>query len=250
MRRYGPAALLLLVGAAVLRISLFSDLYLRYVQAGLRPYLIVSGTLLVLLGLARAVLTARAARDGTAPMDRSAHPAEDGHGHIHSPTGGPRVAWLLALPAAALLLFPPPALGSYSAAREEARGAAEHVGTFPALPAGDPVDLSLAEFSTRAVYDSGYSLKDRTVRLTGFVTHGDGGAWYVTRLRVACCAADATTVRVEVRGADAPEADTWVVVTGAWHPEGELGSSAAWPPVLDAATVRRIAEPSDPYEKR
>lgn len=30
----------LLVGAAVLRISLFSDLYPRYVQAGLRPYLV------------------------------------------------------------------------------------------------------------------------------------------------------------------------------------------------------------------
>lgn len=112
------------------------------------------------------------------------------------------------------------------------------------------MDLSPARFSTRAVHDSGYSLKGHTVRPTGFATHDDGGARYVTRLRVACCAADATTVRAEVRGADAPEADTWVVVTGAWRPEGELGPSAARPPVLDATTVRRIAEPSDPYEKR
>ncbi|MBK3638280.1 hypothetical protein JHN52_36530, partial [Streptomyces sp. MBT97] len=56
MRRYGPAALLLLTGGAVLRITLLGDLYLRYVQAGLRPYLIVSGAALVLLGLVTAVL--------------------------------------------------------------------------------------------------------------------------------------------------------------------------------------------------
>ncbi|MGA5443345.1 TIGR03943 family putative permease subunit [Streptomyces griseoincarnatus] len=161
-----------------------------------------------------------------------------------------RQAWLLVLPAAALLLFPPPALGSYSAARDEARRAAESVGTFPALPAGDPVDLSVSQFGSRAVYDSGYSLRGRTVRLTGFVTPGDGDAWYVARLRVACCAADATTSKVEIRGPDAPETDTWVTVAGTWRPRGELGFPSAWPPVLDATTVVRIAEPSAPYEER
>ncbi|MFI2378715.1 hypothetical protein ACH5AO_27210 [Streptomyces sp. NPDC018964] len=49
----------------------------------------------------------------------------------------------------------------------------------------------------RAAHAGGYSLKGRTVRLTGFVTTGDGGTRYVTRLRVACCAADATAVRAE-----------------------------------------------------
>lgn len=250
LRRYGPALLLVLVGAAVLRISLFSDLYLRYVQSGLRPYLVVSGTLLGLLGFVRAALTARVARNRTDAADRDTRPATDDHGHLHSHTDGPRVAWLLVLPAAALLLFPPPALGSYSAAREEAGRAAESIGMFPALPAGDPVDLSVSEFASRAVNDSGYSLKGRTIRLTGFVTSGDDGAWYVTRLRVVCCAADATTAKAEVRGAAAPETDTWVTVTGLWRPQGELGSPAAWPPVLAATTVERIAQPSDPYEKR
>lgn len=245
MRKYGPAALLSLVGAAVLRVSLFSDLYLRYVQAGVRPYLIASGALLALLGLVRGTLTARAAREGVADTDGHGQPD---HGHAH--TGAPRVAWLLALPAVALLCFPPPALGSYSAAREEAARAEEYVGTFPALPAGDPVELSLAEFGSRAAYDSGYSLRDRTVRVTGFVTRDDDGTWYVTRLRVACCAADATAVKAEVRGVRAPEADTWVTVTGTWHPSGRLGSAAAWPPVLDATDARPIAEPADPYEER
>ncbi|CAL9513198.1 hypothetical protein SUDANB108_03705 [Streptomyces sp. enrichment culture] len=404
MRRYGPAVLLALVGAAILRVSAFSELYLRYVQPGLRPWLVVSGTALTLLALAAGV-TARApgagrgrdprepapqdggsygvdaqdgglhgadardggsygadlqdggslgaspqegglhgaspqdggsygvdARDGgshgaspqdggshgASPQDgglrgvdardggsygadlqdggslgvdargggpsnadpqgvdpqgagpqdgdprdadsrdadpRDAEPRHDGryghgrhHGHEHA--HGPRVAWLLTLPALALLLFPPPALGSYSAEREAAQRAARGVGTFPALPAGDPLDLTLGEFGSRAVYDSGRSLRGRTIRLTGFVTRDADGTWYVTRLLVSCCAADASTAKAEVRGADAPAVDTWVTVTGTWRPEGALGSDAAWPPVVDAASVRPVPQPDNPYEKR
>ncbi|MFH8657539.1 TIGR03943 family putative permease subunit [Streptomyces afghaniensis] len=243
MRRYGPAVLLALVGAAIWRVSLFSDLYLRYVQPGLRPYLVVSGGVLVLLGVAVGVL-ARTADAGEAREDPGA-PA----GHTHGPAG-PRVAWFLTLPALALLLFPPPALGSYSAEREADGRAARGVGTFPALPAGNPLDLTLGEFGSRAVYDSGRSLTGRTVRLTGFVTRDADGTWYVTRLLVSCCAADAGAAEAEVRGAGAPPVDTWVTVTGTWHPEGEPGSDAAWPPVLDATSVRRTPQPDNPYEKR
>lgn len=161
------------------------------------------------------------------------------------------MAWLLTLPAAALLLFPPPALGSYSASREAAQQAAQGVGAFPKLPAGNPLTLTLAEFSSRAIYDSGHSLKDRTVRMTGFVTHGDGDTWYITRLLVTCCAADATTSKVEIRGSDAfPAADAWVTVTGTWQPKGKLGTDAAWPPVLKTTSVKQVKEPSDPYEQR
>jgi uncharacterized repeat protein (TIGR03943 family) len=310
--RYGPCLLLVLVGAAVLRISLFGELYLRYVQAGLRPYLVVSGVVLVLLGGAMAVVrgvagggaaggsgtggvgargageeVARGAGDdgahragaegGGEAVDESGREAlgevgrgaggeggheagddgghgvggEGAHGHSHG-VAGPRIAWLLTLPALALLLFPPPALGSYSAEREAAQRAAQGVGTFAALPAGNPVELTLGEFTSRAIYDSGRSLQGRTVRMTGFVTHGDDGTWYLTRLSVTCCAADATTSKVEVRGAadGAPPVDTWVTVTGTWHPKGELGTDGAWPPVVDASAVRRVTQPADPYEKR
>ncbi|MCG7204496.1 TIGR03943 family putative permease subunit [Streptomyces arenae] len=267
MRRYGGPVLLCLVGAAVLRITLLGDLYLRYVQAALRPYLIASGTGLILLGIATAIPRTRtrtpdehgdevggAHGDEPGGGRRDEHGAEGGHGgggghgrHAH----GPRVAWLLALPALALLLFPPPALGSYSAQREAAQRAAQGVGTFPALPSGDPVRLTLAEFSSRAIYDSGRSLTGRTVVMTGFVTDGaSAGSWYLTRLTVTCCAADATTGKVEIRGADAPPADTWVTVTGTWHPKGRLGSDAAWPPVLDATALKTVRQPSDPYETR
>jgi uncharacterized repeat protein (TIGR03943 family) len=238
--------LLALVGAAILRVSLFSELYLRYVQPGLRPFLVVSGAALVLLA-AVAALPARPAgrwRDDD-PRDghRRAHDPGDGHEH---PAHGPRVAWLLTLPALALLLFPPPRVRR---CRNRGR-AAQGVGTFPALPQGDPLDLTLGEFGSRAVYDSGRSLRGRTVRLTGFVTRDADGTWYVTRLLVSCCAADASTAKAEVRGADAPAVDTWVTVTGTWHPEGALGSDAAWPPVVDATAVRRVPQPANPYEKR
>nr|WP_206328224.1 TIGR03943 family protein [Streptomyces sp. S3(2020)] len=233
--------LLVLVGAAILRISAFSQLYLRYVQAGLRPYLVVSGAVLVLLGMVMAVVRRAEHADDDGDHD-DAH-----HDHAHH---GPRVAWLLTLPALALLLFPPPALGSYSAEREAAQRAAQGVGTFPALPAGDPVELGVGEFASRAIYDSGRSLKGRTVRMTGFVTHGDDGTWYVTRLLVSCCAADATTSKVEIRDADPLPADTWVTVTGTWHPKGKLGTDEAWPPVLDTASVKQVRQPADPYEKR
>lgn len=259
MRRYGSCLLLVLVGGAVLRISLFSELYLRYVQASLRPYLVVSGAALVLLGIAMAVVR-RTADDHDGDVDDGHgedhghdvdHGHDEDHGHSHG-AAGPRVAWLLTLPALALLLFPPPALGSYSADREAAQRAAQGVGTFPALPARNPVELTLGEFGSRAIYDSGRSLKGRTVRMTGFVTHGDDGTWYLTRLSVTCCAADATTNKVEVRGAadGAPTVDTWVTVTGTWHPKGKLGTDGAWPPVIDAATVVQVKQPADPYEKR
>ncbi|MFF5960158.1 TIGR03943 family putative permease subunit [Streptomyces luteogriseus] len=265
MRRCGPAVLLALVGAAILRVSLFSELYLRYVQAGLRPYLVVSGAALVLLAVAVAVVARGAAvhetedheggdggGDGHGDGGGDGHEGDGdraGHSHSHGPAG-PRVAWFLTLPALALLLFPPPALGSYSAEREAAQRAAQGVGTFPALPSGSPVDLALGEFGSRAVYDSGRSLKGRTVRLTGFVTRDGDGTWYVTRLLVSCCAADATTAKAEVRGVEAPPVDTWVTVTGTWHPEGELGSTEAWPPVVDVTSLRRVRQPDKPYEKR
>ncbi|MFJ1808844.1 MULTISPECIES: hypothetical protein [unclassified Streptomyces] len=109
----------------------------------------------------------------------------------------------------------------------------------------------MAGCSSRAIHDSGCSLKGRTVRLTGVVTHGDDSTWYVTRLLATRCAADAAMGKVEIRDADDDvlPADTWVTVTGTWRPKGALGSDAAWPPVLDAVTLTRVKQPADPYEK-
>lgn len=254
LRLRPQGVLLILCGAALLRIALFSELYLRYVKEGLRPYLVISGVALIVLGLVGMIgRDEDEDEDEHAVHDEGAAPTDAGHGQEahagHDHTRNPRIAWLLTAPALALLLFPPPALGSYSAGREEARVAAQGTGTFPELPAGDPVDLTLGAFASRAEWDTGASMKNRTVRLTGFVTRDDDGTWYIARLLVTCCAADAQALKVEIRDADAPAADAWVTVTGTWHPTGKPGSDAARP-VLDAASVKRVPAPSDPYEKR
>ncbi|MFD6289838.1 TIGR03943 family putative permease subunit [Streptomyces sp. NPDC060205] len=271
LRLRPQGVLLLLCGSALLRIALFSELYLRYVKEGLRPYLVVSGAALIALGLlgllARTHDEEEEEYEGDEDEDEGDEDEDEGeghdeaaapdrsdthdhaHDHAHDDTRNPRIAWLLTAPALALLLFPPPALGSYSVEREEARVAAQGAGTFPELPAGNPLDLTLGAFASRAEWDTGASLKGRTVRLTGFVTRDDDGAWSVARLRVTCCAADAQALKVEIRGEDAPAADTWVTVTGTWHPTGKPGTDAARP-VLDAVSVKRTTAPSDPYEKR
>ncbi|MEU8861275.1 TIGR03943 family protein [Streptomyces umbrinus] len=258
LRPRPQGVLLILCGAALLRIALFSELYLRYVKEGLRPYLVISGVALIVLGLVGMIgrdedENEDEDEDEHAVHDEGAAPTDAGHGQEahagHDHTRNPRIAWLLTAPALALLLFPPPALGSYSAGREEARVAAQGTGTFPELPAGDPVDLTLGAFASRAEWDTGASMKNRTIRLTGFVTRDDDGTWYIARLLVTCCAADAQALKVQIRDADAPAADAWVTVTGTWHPTGKPGSDAARP-VLDAASVKRVPAPSDPYEKR
>ncbi|MFF8831257.1 TIGR03943 family putative permease subunit [Streptomyces sp. NPDC015131] len=250
MTRRFQIALLVLLGAAVLRVSLLSELYLRYVKAGLRLPLIATGVLLLALGVAAAVREARAhlrdrPADQATDAPERAHGSggDDGHGHSHA--HGPRVAWLLYVPAVMLLLFAPPALGSYTAARDE-MVAGPRTGTFPPLPEGDPLPLAVRDFSARAVHDTGRSLDGRTVRLTGFVTPGEDGGWYLSRLLIACCAADAGVLKVRVHGAGAPPADAWVTVTGVWRPAGRPGADDARPE-LDATGVERAAQPKDPY---
>ncbi|MYW00315.1 TIGR03943 family protein [Streptomyces sp. SID3343] len=281
MRRDVQAVVLILIGGALLRISL-TDMYLRYVKEGLRPALIAAGVILFLVGLIAAVRDGIQRRDeatevaratasdgGGSPGDDGAHDGghedrpghletpdgghdrahDDGHGHDHA--SGPRAAWLLCLPVLALFLIAPPALGSYTASRSDnvvaKPAAASSDAGFPALPPGDPLPMTLADFLIRSVWDTAAPLKDRNVQLTGFVTPGRNGGWYVTRMVISCCAADAFARKVEVHGAPAPPADSWVQVTGKWLPNGQLQSDDAMP-ALTATTVERIPEPKDTYE--
>ncbi|MFI1396393.1 TIGR03943 family putative permease subunit [Streptomyces sp. NPDC020681] len=249
MRRTFQTLLLLLTGAGVLRVSLFSDIGLRYVKQGLQPFLVVSGIILCAAGLIGARrdglrLRGRHGHDGS-PSDTAVEP---GHGHEHEHTHGPRIAWLLLPPVLALLLFAPPALGSYTAARDHPK-IVEDYERFEPLPAHGPAPLSLTEFIARAQQDDKQSLKDRPVLLQGFVTPGSNGTWELTRLLVACCAADSQSLTVTMHGAAAPPADTWVKVTGTWHPRGALGTTSA-ALALDVATTQKIPEPRIPYLDR
>ncbi|MER5716951.1 TIGR03943 family protein [Streptomyces sp. NPDC002132] len=264
MKRFAQAGLLVLCGLGLLQASLLTDGYLRYVKEGMRPLLIVSGAVLVLLGAAEAwsAWRARAGDAGGHGPGGHAHTsqddgADDTHGHAgegrgahgHDHSGVPRVAGLLFLPALSLLFYAPPALGSYTAAREAPKAVAvvDEDG-FDPLPATSPLPITLTDFTQRVQQDAKQAIKGRTVRMTGFVTPaGDGReGWYLTRILLSCCAADAQSVKVRVYGVRAPKADAWVTVTGTWHAEGALGTSSA-AVALDARGVEKVERPTNGY---
>ncbi|MET7675855.1 TIGR03943 family putative permease subunit [Streptomyces seoulensis] len=240
MRRLAQTALLALIGAGLLHTALFTDLYLRYVKEGLRPVLIASGVVLLLLGAVNAVLDLR--------RDPESHENHEHHEHGHDHSHAPKVAWLLALPALSLLLYAPPALGAYTAAHSNGKPVATTPRErFPALPATSPLPLTLTGFTQRVQQDPTRAIKGRQVQLTGFVTPaGAGGGWYLTRIIFTCCAADSQTVKVRVHGPDAPPANTWLAVTGTWHPAGRLGTKTA-EAALDVKETRPIAQPINAY---
>ena len=213
-----------LVGAVLLRLTV-TGAYTRYVKAGMGPWLVVAGVVVIVLGVATLVRAWRG--DG------------DERGHEH----GERVGWLLLAPIAALLLVAPPALGSFGVDRGASVDVREGAPEFQPLdPDAGPVDMTLLEFSQRAFDHEGSSLGDTPVRLTGFVA--GGGGFRLARYQIACCAADAAPLVVRVVGTEGgtPARDQWVTVTGTFRPAG--GDIAE----LAATSVVEIPEPADPYE--
>ncbi|MEU4221328.1 TIGR03943 family putative permease subunit [Actinoplanes sp. NPDC026623] len=236
MNRQAQAVIMLLFGGALLKASL-SDLYLRYVKQALQPFLIGAGILLV----AAAILTLWYELRGKAER-------HDGPGHHHEP----RVGWLLLLPVLGLLLVAPPALGSYAAGQSgTVLTAPGSDSDYPALPAGDPVDLGLLDYASRAVFDGGRSLTGRTVRLTGFVTPGPDGEPMLARMVVSCCAADGRPIKVGLDGDTRVTAasDAWVQVVGAWtNRVAKDPVNQADVPYLKVTAWQEIPAPKQPYE--
>ncbi|MFI1735755.1 TIGR03943 family putative permease subunit [Streptomyces acidicola] len=251
MNRQAQAVILFLVGVAVLRAG-FTDLYLRYVKAGLQPLLLLAGV--VLIAAAAATLWYGRRRPRTADDDepephegRESHEGHEG-GHVHRE---PRVSWLLVLPLVALILVAPPALGSYSAMRA-GTALQEAPWGYPKLPTDDPLRLELADYAGRAVYDHGRSLGDRHVKLTGFLALDENGTAYLVRMTLNCCAADAQPVKVGLSGELPPvlRPDTWLEVTGTY-----TGKQVKDPvndgviPFLKATEARPVKAPRDPYDE-
>jgi uncharacterized repeat protein (TIGR03943 family) len=255
VKRFVQVGLLVLGGLGLLHTSFFTDEYLRFVKAGMRPLLVASGVLLIALGVAEAWASPPKEAHGDGPdagHDAHGHEHSDGHGdgdrdgHGHDHSRVPRVAWLLFLPVLSLLFYAPPALGSYTASREPAKVVAVQEDDFDPLPATSPLPITLTEFTQRVQQDRSRAVKGRTVRMTGFVTPADGDGWYLTRIIISCCAADSTTLKVRVYGVTAPKVDTWVTVDGVWHEGGTLGTSSA-AVAVDARTVEKVRKPTNSY---
>lgn len=242
MRRETANILLILLGGALVKLVVSGE-YLRYVKPAHQPWMLGGGAIMVLLGL---VAVARDLR--WAGGERTGH--EDGHAH------GTRSAWMLLVPVLTVLLVAPPALGSDSVERAQARSARVQPGSavnaaFPPLPSAGVVPLPVSDFAARAGWDDTGTLDGRTVRLTGFLVHR-GEQRYLARMAIGCCAADASPVTVLLRGdavrdlAGLPN-DTWIEVTGEVVP-GSATERSKYVPELTVGSVRPIPEPADPYE--
>jgi len=274
MSRLTQAVVMLLLGGAVLRASV-TDLYLRYVKAGLRPFLIAAGLLLVVAAVMTLwqALRARHPHEHSVParpgddslpaqpghdslpaqpghdyQDHHAAADDDGHGHGHHE---PRVGWLLILPALGLLLVSPPALGSFAAGKAGSVSAAPaSASDYPPLAAGDPTKVGLLDYASRALFDDGKSLTGRNLQMSGFVTPGPDGQPMLARIVLTCCAADGRPIKVGMSGKvplDVP-ADTWIQVTGVYT------AKRAKDPVnnvdmayVEVASWEAIPEPKQPY---
>ncbi|MFD5632521.1 TIGR03943 family putative permease subunit [Streptomyces sp. NPDC127077] len=279
MNRQAQAAVLFLVGAAVLHASV-TDLYLRYVKAGLRPLLLAAGVVLIVTAVATVwyeIRDHRASADRTGPEPADVDDDGHGHGHGHRPLDGdehepldgdghgddhgrghghghghrePRISWLLVLPLLALILVAPPALGSYSAMRTGT--ALQAPFGYAKLPAGDPVALGLVDYASRAAYGHGRSLGGRQVKITGFVALDRSGAPYLVRMALNCCAADAQPVKIGLSGRTPPvlRPDTWLEVTGRYTAKRTTDPvNGGIIPYLEVSSARPVPTPRDPYDE-
>jgi putative membrane protein len=249
VNRQAQAVVLFLVGWAVL-IASSTDLYLRYVKAGLRPLLLAAGIVLIVAAIATIWYEVRQARATRENQEREHHLDldVDRRGHAHRE---PRISWLLVLPLLALTLVAPPALGSYSAMRE-GTGLQPPWG-FLTLPASDPLQLTVVDYAGRAAYDHGRSLGDRRVKITGFIALDGSGAPYLTRMVLSCCAADAVPIKVGLSGQIPPilQPDAWFEVIGTYTSKQTKDPiNEGIIPFINISQARRIAVPSDPYESQ
>ena len=218
--------LLLLTGAFAIWLA-WSGTALNFVKPSMTPYVLAAGAVSVLLALLP-----------PGGLLGRTEAGDDDHGHAHGET---KVAWLLVVPLLVVILVPPAPLGANAISARRASGRSGP-STFPALraPTRGAVDMSMAEFTTRALRDPDRSLEGVPVRLTGFVSGPADGGYRLARFVIFCCAADGEAVEVVVRGAGTYDVDQWLEVEGVWQP----GSA----PALVAARARPVDRPEKPYE--
>jgi uncharacterized repeat protein (TIGR03943 family) len=210
-----------LMGSVCLRLAT-SDEYLRYVNPWMRWPLLATAALLLTLAV------------------RQLWSDPGGPGAEHD---RPSSVWMLVLPILVVFVVSPPALGAYAADRSAVKVASK--GDYHSLDGGTVVPMSISEFQGRAQWDD--TLVGATVQLTGFVSTS-GGHWFVTRLQISCCAADAVAYRIRIDGSvPTPPVNSWVQVTGTWEKPASGDVPRLDPPVLRTTSVTPVAEPKNPY---
>jgi uncharacterized repeat protein (TIGR03943 family) len=156
------------------------------------------------------------------------------------------------LPVLGLLLVAPSALGSYAAGQAGTVLTAQSSDSdSPPLPAGDPAPISLLDYASRALFDSGKSLTERNLQLTGFVTPGPDGQPMLARMVLTCCAADGRPIKVGLTGGTpvSVPADTWVTVVGVYSARTEKDSvNQAAVPYVEVRSWQETTAPKQPYE--
>jgi uncharacterized repeat protein (TIGR03943 family) len=234
VRRETQNVLLVLLGGALCKIAWNGD-YLRYVKPSLLPFLVAAGLMILALGLISIGRDMRGSR--SAP--------DDDHDHAG------RSPWLLVLPVLAILLVAPPALGADTVIRSAAADAPQQPTIeFPPLVPGPAPALRMSDFVTRAVWDKAGTLNGRQVRLVGFIVHGVPGTTHLARLAMACCAADATPVKVRLQsypGLTALPQDGWFEVRGQLVP-GSANADTRFTPTLTVSDLHPVSPPAQPYE--
>lgn len=242
MRRNVAGLIVVFVGAAVLQLAI-SETYLRYVKPGMRWMLLIAGAVLILLAVADVLADTKKQPASEEHDVHTPEVADEGH-HHH---GLPRAAWLLLVPVFALLVVDPPALGADAAQRQSPVAAKPIAPSGVRLPGNTnaPVALPVRDYAVWAVWEK-ESMRGRTFQLTGFVTPGKSGNWYLTRIGLNCCVADGTAFLVEVHGQPAPPKNQWVQVIGTWRePTKQRDGDVA---ALDVSSVRNVTPPANQYE--
>ena len=238
------ALILGLAGGALAKLAITGD-STRYVRSGLRPYLIAAAAVLAVVAIASLWQRPAPAPAGDTAGDGHGH--SHGHGHGH---GRFDVAWLLVIPMLTAVLLAPPALSSFSASRSGTALSAAANTTMPPLPTGDPIRISVLDYASRAVYGHGASLTGRHLTLSGFLVSAGPNGWYLTRMVITCCAADAQPIKVGLDGTipSGLRAGNWIEVTGTYTSRivkdtvnGEVI------PYLHAATLKPIPAPEQQY---
>ncbi|ADG96756.1 conserved hypothetical protein [Segniliparus rotundus DSM 44985] len=234
MRRETQHLILLLLGGAVLKISLNGN-YARYVKPALGPWLTATGAAAVLLAVALIAASFRS------------KPTEHEHEHEHHHSS--RMAWLLMVPALVLLFAPPPVL-TVDQPPAQAQAAPADPAPYPPLPPGQP-SMKLIDFVGRAL-GAPATLDGREVSLVGFVRKLPDGL-YLARVFIWCCAADARSVvlKLDVDPARAPAQDLadkqWVRLIGTYVP-GSIDNDPEDIPTVRVIHVAPIPPPENPYE--